>query len=86
MITIRNTPLEIVFQEQSYSSLNSGQSLAWDHFNGDIADPCGGFANPGGVISDPSGISIPEAIGCSAVGDAAIGYGTGADADRCETR
>ena len=35
------TPLEIVFQEQSYSSLHSGWSLAWDHLHGTIADPSG---------------------------------------------
>ena len=35
------TPSEIVFQEQSNSSLHSGWSLAWDHFCGDIDDPCG---------------------------------------------
>ena len=28
-------------QEQSYSNLNSGWSLAWDHFHGLIANPCG---------------------------------------------
>ena len=32
---------EIVLQEQSYSSLHSGRSLAWDYFCGDIDDPCG---------------------------------------------
>ena len=34
--------LEIVFhfQEQSYSSLHSGQSLIWIHFCGIIVDPC----------------------------------------------
>ena len=33
-------PLDIVFQEQSYSSLHSWQGLAWDPFRGIIADPC----------------------------------------------
>ena len=33
-------PLEIVFQKQSYSSLHSGQSLAWDNFRCVIANPC----------------------------------------------
>ena len=33
--------LEFVFQEQSYSSLHSGQSLAWDHVRD---DPCGVIA------------------------------------------
>ena len=64
------SPLEFVFQEQSYSSLNSGRSLAWDHFRGDIKDPCGAIADPCGaiadfcgVIADPCGaVSIPEAI------------------------
>ena len=32
-------PLKIVFHEQSYSCLHSGQSLAWDHFLGVIAYP-----------------------------------------------
>ena len=32
--------MEIVFQEQTYSSLHSGQSLAWDDFSGVIDDPC----------------------------------------------
>ena len=50
-------PLEFVFQEQSYSSLHSGQSLAWDHFRGNIDDPCGVIADPCGVIA------IPEVIG-----------------------
>ena len=40
----------IVFQEQSYSSLHSGGSSAWDHVRGVIADPCGI-------------VTIPEAIG-----------------------
>ena len=43
------TPLEFVFQEQSYSSIHSGRSLAWDHVRGDIDHPCG--------------VAIPEAIG-----------------------
>ena len=43
-------PLEFVFQEQSYSSLHSRWSLAWDHFLGDIDDPCGIIANFCGVI------------------------------------
>ena len=44
-------PLEFVFQEQSYSHLHSGQSLAWDHFLGDIADPCSVIADFCGVIT-----------------------------------
>ena len=50
--------LEFVFHEQSYSSLHSGRSLAWDHCCGDIDDPCGVVA-------------IPEAIGGRAVANAA---------------
>ena len=50
------TPLEFFFQEQSYSSLHLGQSLAWDHVRGDIDDPCGAIADFCGVIA------IPEAI------------------------
>ena len=45
-------PLEFFFQEQSYSSLHSGQSLAWDHVRGDIDDPCGAIADFCGVIAD----------------------------------
>ena len=64
-------PLEFVFQEQSYSSLQSGQSLAWDHVRGDIddscvviADFCRVIADPCGVIADHCGVvAIPEAIG-----------------------
>ena len=63
-------PLEIVFQEQSYSSLHSGRGLAWDHFRGDIDDPCGIIADFCGVIADPCGVTIPKVIG---------------DADRCAT-
>ena len=38
-------PSEIVLQEQSFSSLHSGRSLAWDHFHGNIDDPCGVIAD-----------------------------------------
>ena len=72
------SPLEIVFQKQSYSSLHSGQSLAWDHFRGNIDNLCGIIADFGGVIVDPCSIvvvAIPEAIGSCAV----------ADADHCRT-
>ena len=65
-----NTPLEFVFQEQSYSNLHSGQSLAWDHVRGDIDDPCIIIANFCGVIGNPCIIvTIPEAIGGLAVAD-----------------
>ena len=52
----RISPLEIVFQEQSYSCLHSGLSLAWDHFRGDIDDPCGIIADFCGVIADQCGV------------------------------
>ena len=56
-------PLEFVFQEQSYSSLYSGRSLAWDHVRGDIDDSCVAISYFCGVIADPCGVAIPEAIG-----------------------
>ena len=40
-------------QEQSYSSLYSLQSFAWDHFPGDIDDPCGVITDFCRVIADP---------------------------------
>ena len=56
-------PLEFVFQEQSYSSLHSGRSLAWDHVHGNIDDPCGAIANFCGVIANLcSVVAIPEAV------------------------
>ena len=68
-----NPGLEFLFQEQSYSSLHSGRSLACDHFRGDIDYPCGVIADFCGVIAYPCGVgAIPEAI-C-------------AIADRCATR
>ena len=71
------TPLEFFFQGQSYSSLHSGQSLAWDHVRGDIDDPCGAIADFCGVIADFCRvIVITEAIDGRA----------GTDADRCATR
>ena len=48
-------PLEFFFQEQSYSSLHSGRSLAWDHVRGDIDDSCGAIADFCGVVADPGG-------------------------------
>ena len=47
------TPLEFVFQEQSYSNLHSGWSLAWGHFRLNITNPCGIITNFCGVIADP---------------------------------
>ena len=61
------SPLEFFFQEQSYSSLHSGRSLAWDHVRGDTDDPCGAIADFCGVVADF----------CGAV---AIGGRAGADA------
>ena len=59
-----HTPLEFFFQEQSYSSLHSGRSLAWDHVHGDIDDPCGAIADFCGVIADLCGVvAIHEVIG-----------------------
>ena len=55
---------EIVFHEQSYSTLLSGWSLAWDYFRGDIDDHCGIIADFCGVIADPCGVVVtPEVIG-----------------------
>ena len=53
------TPFQFVLEEQSYSSLHSGWSLACDYFRSDIANPC-------------SIIRIPEAIGSRTVVDAAM--------------
>ena len=58
-----DAPLEFVFQEQSYSSLHSGQSLAWDHVRSNTDDPCGVIANFCRVITDPCDVAIPKAIG-----------------------
>ena len=69
--TDQATPLEFFFQEQSYSSLHLGRSLAWDHVRGDINDPCGAIANFCGVIADFCGvIAIHEVIGGRAGTDA----------------
>ena len=48
--------MEFLFQEQSYSSLHSGWSLACDHFRGDIDDPCSVIADFYGVIADFCGV------------------------------
>ena len=67
------SPLEFFFQEQGYSSLHSGRSLAWDHVRGDIDDPCSAIADFCGVIADPCGVvAIPEAIGRGTVADSAM--------------
>ena len=52
----RKAPLEIIFQEQSYSSLHSRQSFAWDHFRGDIANPCSVSVDFCAVIADRCGV------------------------------
>ena len=70
-------PLEFVFQEQSYSSLHSGRSLAWDHFRSNSANPWGVIANFCGVTADHCGVvAIPKAISGHTVGAA----------DRCVTQ
>ena len=66
-------PLEFFFQEQSYSSLHSGRSLAWDHVCSDTDDPCGAIADFCGVVADFCGVVADP---CSA---AAIGGRAGAD-------
>ena len=74
------TPLQFIFQEQSYSSLQYGRSLAWDYFRGDIDDPCGIITDFCGIITDPCSIivnthgvvAIPEAIGSCEVTDVAM--------------
>ena len=68
------SPLEFFFQEQSYSSLRSGRSLAWDHVRGDIDDPCGAIADFCGVVADFCGVVADPC------GTAAIGGRAGADA------
>ena len=47
-----------VFEEKSYSSLHSGQSLAWDHFRSIIADACGNWRSRGAdaAIEDSAGV------------------------------
>ena len=60
-------PLEFFFQEQSYSSLHSGWSLAWDHVRGAIADFCGVVADFCGVVADPCGaVAIGDRAGADA--------------------
>ena len=64
--------MEFFFLEQSYSSLHSELSLAWDHVRGDIEDPCGAIADFCGVIAYPCGVvATTEAIGGRAVADVA---------------
>ena len=76
--------LEFVFQEQSYSSLYSGRSLAWDHVCGNIDDPCGINENFCGVIADPFSI-ITDACAVVAIPKAIGGCRCG-EADGCVTR
>ena len=56
MLNSDSAPLEFFFQEQSYSSLHSGRSLARDHVRGDIDDPCGTIVDFCGVIADFCGV------------------------------
>ena len=70
-IICTHSPLEFFFQEQSYSSLHSGRSLAWDHVRGDIDDSCGAIADFCGVVADPCGA---YAIGGRAGADAATAF------------
>ena len=56
LLSTFSSPLEFFFQEQSYSSLHSGRSSAWDHVRGDIDDPCGAIADFCGVIADLCGV------------------------------
>ena len=74
MTQCSGSPLEFFFQEQSYSSLHSGRSLAWDHVRGDIDDSCGAIANLCGVVADFCGV-VADPGGASAIGGRA-----GADA------
>ena len=55
-------PLEFFFQEQSYSSLHSGRSLAWDHVRGDIDNSCGAIADFCEVVADPCGADAAMAF------------------------
>ena len=67
--------LEFLFQEQSYSSLHSGQSLVWDHVRGNKDNQCGTINDFCDDFSDPCGIvAIPEALG-----------GRCGDVDHCAT-
>ena len=76
----QSPPLEFFFQEQSYSSLHSGQSLAWDHVRGDIDDPSSAIADFCGVITYFCGV-IADPCGVVAISEA-----MGGNADRCATR
>ena len=78
--SLEQSGLEFLFQEQSYSSLHSGRSLACDHFRGDIDDPCGVIADFCGVIADFCGVIADF---CGVIADPC---GIGAIADRCATR
>ena len=79
----RATPLEFFFQEQSYSSLNSGRSLAWDHVCGDIDDLCGAIADFCGVIAEFCGV-IADPCGPAAL-SRSLRRSAAADAGRCAT-
>ena len=55
-------PFEIVFQEQSYSSLHSGRSLEWDHFYDIIINPSVNWQSRGAnvAIGDSSGAGLEK--------------------------
>ena len=71
-------PLEFVFQEQSYSTLHSGQILAWNHIRGDMTIP----AAPSPISAELS--PIPAALSRSLRRSAAT-QSPMRDADRCAT-
>ena len=50
-------PLEFFFEGQSYSSLHSGRSLAWDHVCGNIDDPSGAIAISAELSPIPAALS-----------------------------
>ena len=49
--------VHLIVKRKFYTGLHSGQSLAWNYFCGDIADPCGIIGNFCGVIADPDALS-----------------------------
>ena len=59
-------------------------NMAWDHFHGDIDDPCGVIADFCGVIADFCGV-IADPCGVVAIPEVIGGRRCG-DSDRCATR
>ena len=51
-------PLKFFFQEQSYSSLHSGRSLACDHVRGDIVDPSSFAATMSALDEETSALDV----------------------------